>query len=94
MLFADTFLEGLRSSALPELLNFSQGLGSVPFWALGLGLSSPLLLRAFAPRPFVDSVNTEGPILDLTQAIPIGSLVVPFCGWCLGSYKAIPKKRN
>ena len=84
----------LAQPALPKPLNFSQGLGSVPFLALGLGLSSALLLQAFPPRPCVDSVNTEGPILDLSEAIPTGSLVVPVCGWCLGSYKSNPKKGN
>ena len=27
-----------------------------------------------------------------TRALPIGSIVVPFCGSYLGSYREIPKK--
>ena len=26
--------------------------------------------------------------------VPIGSMVVPFCGSCLGSYKVIPKRNH
>ena len=31
-------------------------------------------------------------LLEDQEAIPNGSIVVPFCGLYLGSYKAIPKR--
>ena len=43
--------------------------------------------------PTVDALPCKPPtLISLPYAVPIGSIIVPFCGLVLGSYKVIPKR--
>ena len=90
--------EWSRSRLLPLAASRVEGVG---FWvfgfrveALGLGFRawstsgvySPFASCIFIPQPLDASCSSA------SYALPIGSLVVLFCGWHSGSYKVIPKR--